>query len=111
MYVTELREYRTYLLDNTTVQEMKTLNLLGVQFAVCEASKYLFYLRYESGPLYKPSRDFDLILHETSEPEKQRLSAIWSYWQGAEESSGGGDTGVVEDDLHPDHHRVECREE
>ena len=91
----------------TTVQKLKTLNLLGVQFALCEASKYLFYLSYESGPLYKPSRDFELILHEASEPEKHRLAAIWSYWQGADEGGGGGDQRMAEADLHPDHHRCE----
>ena len=31
MYVGELREFRTYLRDHTTVEELKSLNLLGVQ--------------------------------------------------------------------------------
>lgn len=43
-------------------------------------------------------------MHEVSEPEKQRLAAIWSYWEGADE--GGGDQVAVEEELHPDH-RVE----
>ena len=69
------------------------------RFALCEASKYFFYLRYESGHLYKPSsRDFDLALQAVSEAERERLRGIWAYW----EESGGGimDT---EDELHPDH--------
>ena len=31
MYVGELREFRAYLRENTTVEELKSLNLLGVQ--------------------------------------------------------------------------------
>ena len=64
-----------------------------------EASKYIFYLRYESGALYRPAtRDFELILHEVAESEKARLEAIWSYWQ-----EGGGEVEVeIEEGPHPD---------
>ncbi len=51
MYLEELREFQIYLFSRTDVPELKSLNLLGVQFALCEASKYFFYLRYESGPI------------------------------------------------------------
>jgi hypothetical protein len=37
MYVDELREVRAFLHERTTVPELKALNLLGVQFATCEA--------------------------------------------------------------------------
>ena len=33
MYVEELRSFRSYLVENTDVAELKSLNLLGVQFA------------------------------------------------------------------------------
>ena len=39
MYLQELRQFRTYLLANTAIEELKQLNLLGVQFALCECSK------------------------------------------------------------------------
>ncbi len=69
----------------------------------CEASKYLFYLRYESGPIYKPSsREFDLLLQVVSEPERARLRAIWAYWE-EEEKIGGDSAEAAEDELHPDH--------
>ena len=41
MYVDELREFRAYLVGHTDITELKSLNLLGVQFALCEASKSL----------------------------------------------------------------------
>ena len=49
MYVEELREYRRYLQQHATNEDLRSLNLLGVQFALCECSKHWFYLRYESG--------------------------------------------------------------
>ena len=39
LYVDELRAFRTYLQSHTSIAELKALNLLGVQFALCEASK------------------------------------------------------------------------
>ena len=33
MYVEELRSFRSYLVENMDVAELKSLNLLGVQFA------------------------------------------------------------------------------
>ena len=104
MYLEELREFQIYLFSRTDVPELKSLNLLGVQFALCEASKYFFYLRYESGPIYKPSsRSFELTLHEVLEAEMERLRGIWSYWE--EDDKMGGDGGGDDDDegLHPDH--------
>jgi hypothetical protein len=64
-----------------------------------QASKYIFYLRYESGALYRPAtRDFELVLLEVTESEKARLKAIWSYWQ-----EGGGELEVeTEEGPHPD---------
>ena len=67
----------------------------------CEASKYFFYLRYESGPLYKPSsRDFELALQEVSEADAARLRAIWNYWEEESEEESGEAEG---DGLHPYH--------
>ena len=69
--------------------------------ALCEASKYFFYLRYESGPMYKPStRDFPLTLQDVSQADAQRLRSIWNYWEEAVDEDAGG---VAEDALHPDH--------
>ena len=100
MYLEELREFQAYLVSKTKVPELKTLNLLGVQFALCEASKYFFYLRYEAGQLYKPSsRDFQLALQVVLEAERERIRTIWAYWEDDDK------TGIldVEDELHPDH--------
>ena len=72
------------------------------RFALCEASKYIFYLRYEAGAIYKKSsREFELILQEVSEPEKRRLAAIWSYWE--QNDSREEEEVQVEEGLHPDH--------
>ena len=100
MYVAELREFRDYLQGDTIVPDLKSLNLLGVQFALCEASKYFFYLQYESGAIYKPSsRDFHLALHAVSDAEAKRLRSIWEYWEEDTDESGE----VAEEQLHPDH--------
>ena len=100
----ELREFRDHLWRRTRLGDLKQLNLLGVQFALCEASKYLFYLRYESGPIYKPSVDRGLTLGPIDATEARRLRAIWTYWE-----EGPGEDAVVapEDDLHPDHRVAE----
>ena len=67
-------------MEHTDVEELKGLNLLGVQFALCECSKWLFYLRYDSGSIYRPSsRDFELALQEVKEVEAARLQAIWMH--------------------------------
>jgi len=42
MYVAELRDFRAYLQGNTSVDELKELNLLGVQLALCEAHYLAF---------------------------------------------------------------------
>ena len=47
MYIDELREFKNYLQQKTNIPELRALNLLGVQFALCEASKYIFYLETE----------------------------------------------------------------
>ena len=66
----------------------------------CEGSKYLFFLRFEAGTLYKPStRDFELVLKDIVPADAERLRAIWSYW----ESEDAEDISGVEDGLHPDH--------
>ena len=41
----ELRDFRDFLVAHTVVEELRGLNLLGIQRALCEASKWLFYLR------------------------------------------------------------------
>ena len=103
MYVEELREFRAYLQEHTSIAELKSLNLLGAQFALCEASKYFFFLRYESGPIYKPStRDFALTLQAVSESDAQRLRSIWNYWE-VEGSVQEEEAPQEEDGLHPDH--------
>ncbi len=95
----ELRCFREYLQQHTTVQALKDLNLLGVQFAICEASKYLFYLQYESGSIYRPStRDFELQLAEPSESDLNRLAAIWVFW----EKDDVNEEAAIEQELHPD---------
>jgi hypothetical protein len=100
MYLEELREFQAYLLAKTEVPELKTMNLLGVQFALCEASKYIFYVRYEAGQLYKPSsREFELALQAVSEVERGRLQGIWAYWE-QDDETGAMD---IEDEPHPDH--------
>ena len=53
-------------------------------------------LRYESGPLYKPSRrDVPLVLKDVDAAEAVRMRSIWTYWeQGAvtfEMAAGGGE--------------------
>ena len=93
MYVAELREFRDYLQANASVDELKELNLLGVQFALCEASKYFFYLRYES-------REFHLALQDVSEAEAKRLRAIWEHWEQDDAEESGE---VIDEQLHPDH--------
>ena len=51
--------------------------------ALCEASKYIFFLRYESGPVYRPTdRETVLSLKEVDGAEATRLRAIWTYWEG-----------------------------
>ena len=102
MYVKELRDFKSFLVSSTDIAaELRDLNLLGVQFALCEASKYLFYLRYESGALYKPaSRDFELILNDIREADAIRLKAIWLY---LERDESEDEAAVPEDELHPDH--------
>ena len=75
------------------------LNLLGVQFALCEPSKY-FYLPYESGAIYKTaSRDFHLAVQEVSEAEARRLRSIWEKWEEDTEEA----VDPTDDHLHPDH--------
>ena len=77
MYVGDLKQFRDYLRGHTDVADIKGLNLLGVQFVLCEAAKCFSYLRYESGPVYKPSsRDFSLTLQEVAETDAHRLRSI-----------------------------------
>ena len=97
MYLEELREFQSYLSSKTDVPELKSLNLLGVQFALCEASKFFFYLCYES------SQIFDLTLHEVSEAERGRLRGIWSYWEEDDKMEGAGGNDDDDEGLHPDH--------
>ena len=101
MYIEEIRNFKRYLQQHTTIAQLRSLNLLGVQFALCEASKYFLYLRYESGSIYKPaSRDIELILKDVNESDAVRLRAIWEYWEQDDAEESGG----VDDDLHhPDH--------
>ena len=101
MYVAELREFRNYLQAKTGIDELKKLNLLGVQLALCEVSKYFFYLRFERGSIYKPAtRDFHLALQEVSEAEAKRLRTIWEYW---EEDNADAPGDEMDEELHPDH--------
>ena len=71
-----------------------------MQFALCEGSKYLFYLRFEAGPIYKPStRDFEIELSDVVAADAERLNVIWDYW----ENEGHEDGEAPDDNLHPDH--------
>ncbi len=68
---------------------------------MCEASKYMFFLRYESGQLYRPAtREFELVLKEFTPQEAERLASIWEYWERDSEPEGEV---IAEDELHPDH--------
>ena len=72
------------------------------RFALCEASKWLFYLRYDSGAIYRPStRDFELAFLEVQAAEATRLQAIWMYWE-RDDAPPDADE-AAEDELHPDH--------
>ena len=35
MYLDELRAYRNFLIERTAIDDLRNLNLLGVQFALC----------------------------------------------------------------------------
>ena len=88
--------------QHTKVQALKDLNLLGVQFAICEASKYIFYLQYESGSIYRPStRDFELQVAEPSDSDLRRLAAIWVVWEKGEKDDVNEEA-IVDQELHPD---------
>ncbi len=66
---------------------------------MCEPSKYFFYVRYESGSLYKPStRDFELVIKDISESNAARLMSIWWYWEDEDDEPC-----VMDEGLHPDH--------
>ena len=71
-----------------------------MQFALCEGSKYLFYLRFEAGPIYKPStRDFEIELSDVVAADAERLNVIWDYWENEDHEDGE----APDDNLHPDH--------
>ena len=40
MYKDELRRFRAYMVKRVDSDDLRNLNLLGVQFALCEASKH-----------------------------------------------------------------------
>ena len=66
-------------------------------------SQYLFYLRYESGSLYKPStRDNEVSLQPVSAGDAARMASIWNYWEGESDEEGA----PVPDELHPDYARA-----
>ena len=70
---------------------------------MCEASKYIFYLTYESGSIYKPSsRDFDLKLQEIVPAEAARLASIWTFWEKDSDSETEMAPMSVEEEVHPD---------
>ena len=93
----EMREFKLFV-EKSDVPDLKALNLLGIQFALCECSKYFFYLQYESGGLYKPAtRDFELEL-ASDFSDVQRLAAIWTFWERDEPEDV-----AVDDGPHPDH--------
>ena len=63
-------------------------------------SQYIFFLRYESGSLYKPSaREHEVSLQPVSASDAARMGSIWNYWEGESDEEGP----PVPDDLHPDH--------
>ena len=65
--------------------------------ALCEASKWIFFLRYESGPVYRPScRDNVAPTLVEIDPEAViRLRSIWTYW---EEGAVANDVTAGEED-------------
>ena len=57
------------------------------------APRYLFYLRYESGSLYKPAQEAEVVLKAVDGAESRRLRSIWTYWEtgaASEEVTEGG---------------------
>ena len=72
----------------------------GATKALCEASKYFFWLQYESGSVYRPStRDFELALKDVVPSEAERLSAIWTFW---EKDDSETEAAPIEEEPHPD---------
>ena len=71
-----------------------------MQFSLCECSKYFFFLKYDSGQLYKPStRDFEVAMRDISSADADRLRSIWAYW----EEEVTEDAPAEADEFHPDH--------
>ncbi len=40
MYLQELRDFKSFLCTHTDMLELRNLNLLGVQFALCEGALF-----------------------------------------------------------------------
>ena len=79
MYLRELEDFQIYLRQHTTIDVLQDLNLLGIQFALCEASKYIFYLEFASGPEYKPkSREQILEIEAPDSEHEARIKHCWS---------------------------------
>ena len=45
MYIDEPREVQAFLVESTDVLELKTLNLLGVQFALCDLGELVLGMK------------------------------------------------------------------
>ena len=58
MYLDELRSFRSWMVYHTGVPELQALNLLGVQFALCEAWLFCYanpnYLHFYLFSSYLP---------------------------------------------------------
>ena len=68
---------------HTKLPKLRALNLLGVQFALCEGSKYIRYLEFDKGQLYRPGvRDFVLEHQDVDASDLASLHAGWTFVAG-----------------------------
>ena len=78
MYVEELRDFQRYLVATCRLQELHGLNLLGVQFGLCKASKYLYHLEFERGAKYVAGvRSGVVAFREFEDGDVLDMRAVW----------------------------------
>ena len=56
MYLDELREVQAYLMAKTEVPELKSLNLLGVQYSPGNRGRGLAHMRFAKAPPTFPGK-------------------------------------------------------
>ena len=76
----ELRAFAAYVRDSSSSASLRSLNLLGMQFALCECSKYFFYLECGSGHVYKPrSYRVPAAVVEVSSDALAAMASLWHF--------------------------------